>query len=243
MSTLMVLGGTSDIARAVALVFAQNGWSIQLIGRDQDKLQKVTDDISIRVGIKCVSYCVFDVLKDDHEIFWNSLTNKPDGVLCAIGLMLDQEQSQYDWSIAETILNSNFFKLVPILNISASFFENQGCGLIIGISSVAGDRGRAANYTYGAAKAAFTAYLSGLRNRLYSKGVRVITVKPGYVRTSMTEGLDLPARLTSTPEQVANDIWRAVKKKKDVVYTKWMWRWIMFVIKAIPEFIFKRMNI
>jgi short-subunit dehydrogenase len=114
---------------------------------------------------------------------------------------------------------------------------------MVGISSVAGDRGRKSNYIYGAAKAALTAYLSGLRNRLYELQVHVMTVKPGFVATKMTEGMDLPEKLTALPEEVARDIFSAQQKGKDVLYTKWMWRWVMLIIRNIPEFQFKKMSI
>jgi short-subunit dehydrogenase len=114
---------------------------------------------------------------------------------------------------------------------------------MVGISSVAGDRGRKSNYIYGSAKAALTAYLSGLRNRLYDAQVHVMTVKPGFVATKMTEGMDLPEKLTAQPQQVAEDIYNAQQKGKNVLYTKWVWRYIMMIIRAIPEWKFKGMSI
>jgi len=114
---------------------------------------------------------------------------------------------------------------------------------MVGISSVAGDRGRKSNYIYGSAKAALTAYLSGLRNRLYDAQVQVLTVKPGFVATKMTENMDLPEKLTAQPEEVAEDIYRAQQKGKNVLYTKWIWGWVMMVIKMIPEWKFKGMSI
>ena len=129
------------------------------------------------------------------------------------------------------------------LNISKYDFEKRRSGFIVGISSVAGDRGRKSNYVYGAAKAALTAYLSGLRNRLYGAQVHVLTVKPGFVATKMTEKLDLPGKLTTQPEEVAEDIYRAQQNGKNVLYTKWIWRWVMLIIKIIPEWKFKGMNL
>ncbi len=114
---------------------------------------------------------------------------------------------------------------------------------MIGISSVAGDRGRKGNYLYGSAKAALTAYLSGLRNRLHDTQVHVLTVKPGFVATKMTEGMDLPEKLIAQPEEVAIDIYSAQQKNKNVLYTKWMWRWVMMLIRMIPEWKFKGMSI
>jgi short-subunit dehydrogenase len=242
MPTLLVLGATSDIARATASVFGQNGWSLELAGRDKEATEKIANDLRIRLNAE-VNCRVFDILSDNHESFWQSLENKPDAVLCAIGAMGDQVEAQSNWGLAEKILRSNFFGLLPFLDIVANYFENKGEGIIVGISSVAGDRGRASNYYYGSAKAAFTSYLSGLRNRLAKKGVRVVTVKPGYVNTRMTEGLNLPKRLVAQPERVALDIWKAVNKKRDVIYSLWAWKWIMFIIKSIPERIFKKLNL
>jgi decaprenylphospho-beta-D-erythro-pentofuranosid-2-ulose 2-reductase len=108
---------------------------------------------------------------------------------------------------------------------------------------VAGERGRQSNYIYGSAKAGFTAYLSGLRNRLTRSGVHVVTIKPGFVDTKMTSGLKLPAPLTAQPAQVASKIVRAVDRKADVVYVLWMWRWIMLIIKCIPEGVFKKLKL
>ncbi|MDR0549183.1 MAG: SDR family oxidoreductase [Deltaproteobacteria bacterium] len=242
MPTLLILGGTSDVARAAALVFGAEGWSIELAGRDKDLTEKVANDLSFRLNKKVI-YHTFDILSDNHEAFWESFTVKPDGVLCAIGAMGDQVQAQTDWPLAEKILRSNFFGFVPLLDLVAQSFETRGSGVIVGISSVAGDRGRASNYFYGAAKAAFTTYLSGLRNRLANRGVKVITVKPGYILTKMTEGFNTPKLLTARPEKVAKDIWRAVAKKRDVIYSKWVWRWIMGIIKSIPEFWFKKLKL
>jgi len=105
-----------------------------------------------------------------------------------------------------------------------------------------GDRGRQSNYLYGSAKAGLTAYLAGLRNRLAKSGVHVMTVKPGFVRTKMTEHLELPAALTAEPEQVANAVFKGLEKKKNTIYILWMWRWVMLIIRHIPEFVFKKMG-
>ena len=129
------------------------------------------------------------------------------------------------------------------MNIIANDFEQRRSGTIIGISSVAGDRGRQSNYLYGSAKAALTTYLSGLRNRLARSNVHVVTVKPGFVRTKMTSGLALPGPLTAKPERVAADIFDAYQKRGDQLYTLWPWRYLMFIIRNIPEPVFKRLRL
>jgi short-subunit dehydrogenase len=114
---------------------------------------------------------------------------------------------------------------------------------MIGISSVAGERGRQSNYIYGSAKGALSLYLSGLRNRLSRRSVHVMTVLPGFINTKMTAHLDLPEKLTARPEDVARDVYQAYIKNKNIVYSRWFWKWIMWVIKVIPENIFKKLNL
>lgn len=242
MSWLLVLGAKSDIARACAHEFAGHGFKIILAGRNQKELMDDAHDINLRFGVETLAV-EFDAVKfDTHEKFYESLPEGVDSVICAVGYMPDQKESENNPKIARQVIDSNFTGLVSILNIVANDFEKKQSGFIAGISSVAGDRGRKSNYIYGSAKAGFTAYLSGLRHRLFSHGVQVCTVKPGFVNTRMTADLDLNPLLTATPEKVARDIYRAYKKKTDVLYTKWMWRYIMLIIKHLPEFLFKRTN-
>jgi short-subunit dehydrogenase len=138
------------------------------------------------------------------------------------------------------VIRSNFEGPAMALAELANRFEARGSGVLVGISSVAGERGRASNYVYGAAKAGFTAYLSGLRNRLAKRGVHVVTVLPGFVATRMTEGMDLPARLTAQPGEVAEAVLRAVERRRDVIYVRPVWRVVMGIIRAMPEPVFKR---
>ena len=138
---------------------------------------------------------------------------------------------------------TNYIGPALLMGALAGRFEERGSGVLVGVSSVAGDRGRATNYVYGSAKAGFTAFLSGLRNRLARTGVHVITVKPGFVRTRMTEGMDLPARLTATPDEVAAAVVEAIRRRRDVVYVRRVWRLIMLIVRALPEPLFKRLRI
>jgi len=153
------------------------------------------------------------------------------------------EEGLYDNKNTERIIDINYSKLVPVMNYFAQKFESRRSGTIIGLSSVAGDRGRQSNFIYGSAKAAFTAYLSGLRNYLFEKKVHVMTVKPGFMATKMTEGLPLNPKLTATPKQAAACIYKAFKKQKNVVYVLPVWGVIMMIIRNIPEFIFKKLKL
>lgn len=240
---LLVLGAKSDIARAIAHRFAKEGFNIYLAARASAECSADAQDIALRYKVKAIAV-EFDALDyQSHIGFYNSLPEKPTGVLCAVGYLGSQKTAETDWAEAKKIIDSNYTGCISILNIISNDFEQRGMGFIIGISSVAGDRGRRSNYLYGSAKAGLTTYLSGLRNRLSGAGVHVMTVKPGFVATKMTEGMPLPKPLTASPEEVAECVLRGFRKKKDVVYAKWFWRWVMLIIRHIPERIFKKMNL
>jgi len=246
MPLLLVLGATSDMARATASVFCSNGWDLVLAARDVEAAKTVSRDLALRAGRDQDSFEIFafDALAPEtHAPFWNSLPRCPDGVLCAVGGGGDPSLAQHDLTLADQILRANFTGLVPVLLLAADAFEARGSGLIIGIGSVAGDRGRAANYIYGSAKAGFAVFLAGLRNRLAMKGISVIIVKPGPAYTKMSEGLALNPLLTARPDEIGRAIYSAYKKGKHLVYVKPIWRFIMLIIMHIPDFIFSRMNL
>lgn len=243
MKTALILGGTSDIGIAIAREFASNGFYIHLAGRRMDYLTRLAGDLSIRTGAE-VKPVKFDALDyKNHQSFYKSLTPQPDVCICIFGYLGEQQKAETDWEEAERIIDVNYKGAVSILNIAADSLASRKEGSIIGISSVAGDRGRQSNYFYGSAKAGFTAYLSGLRNRMYKKGVQVLTVKPGFVDTRMTEGMNTPRPLTAKPEQVAKAVYKAYTKKKDSIYVLGLWRYIMLGIRNVPEPLFKRLSL
>lgn len=243
MKHLLILGASSGMARAIAARFAQDGWTLMLAGRNLEELHKDAEDLRIRYQAQATTHRLDALDIDSHGAFFNDLPAQPMGVVCAIGILGDQDQAQQDEAHAQKILATNFSGCVSLLGEAARRLEAQGSGFIVGIGSVAGDRGRQSNYYYGSAKAGFAAWLSGLRNRLSKKGVHVVTVKPGFVATKMTEHLDLPPLLTGQPQQVAEDVYKAVKKGRDVIYTRWFWRYIMLIIRTIPERIFKGLSL
>lgn len=237
---VLILGARSDIARACAHRYAREGYAVQLAARQAETLDPDAQDLRLRHQV-AVSTHPFDALDTaGFAAFVDSLPVLPDTVICAVGFMGEQSTSQTDPAAAARVLRTNLEGPALILEMLAGRFATRGHGAVIGISSVAGDRGRASNYVYGAAKAGFTAYLSGLRNRLSRTQVQVITVKPGFVATRMTEGMDLNPRLTASPEAVAQAIWQAQRRRRDVVYVKPVWRLVMAIIRALPEGIFKR---
>jgi short-subunit dehydrogenase len=242
-SPVLVLGARSAIGKAIAHKFASIGHPVQLAARDVSTLEDDRTDIHLRYDVPVTAH-EFDALAlETHADFVARLPDLPGIAVCAVGLMGTQEDSEREPAQAATVMRSNYEGPASILGVIANRFEERGSGTIVGISSVAGDRGRATNYVYGSAKAGFTAFLSGLRNRLAKKGVHVVTVLPGFVNTPMTEGMDLPAKLTAQPEEVAEAIARAVGKKRDVIYVRPVWRLIMLIIRNIPERIFKGMKI
>ena len=242
MHNVLILGASSDIAQAIAQIFAEKGYGLILAGRNTDQLDIIGKDLNIRHEVP-VSVQPFDAMDfASHAAFYENLKEKPLITVCVFGYLGEQATAQTDWKECEKIIHTNYTGAVSILNIIAEDYAQKQEGCIAGISSVAGERGRQSNYVYGSAKAAFTAYLSGLRNRLYKKGVHVVTVKPGFVNTRMTEGLDLPKPITAQPQQVAKDVYNAVVKKKNVIYSLGIWRLIMLIIRNIPEAVFKRLN-
>ena len=228
MGSVLVLGGNSDIGKAVAAKFFAEGFTaVSAVRKPTNPDQLMFDATAF----------------DSHAAFVSELESLPDVVVVAFGVLPDPETSFNQPRLAVETTLVNYTGVVSILGEFSKRMAERGSGTIIGISSVAGDRGRASNYLYGSAKSGVTTYLDGLRLFLAEKGVRVITVKPGFVRTKMTEHLHLPKKLTAEPEQVADAIFRAFSQNKSSVYTLPIWRLIMWVIKSIPESVFKRLRL
>ena len=240
---VLILGARSDIAIAVAHRFAKAGYDIQLAARNAESLDADRSDIELRYQV-AVTLHEFDALDTtSHAGFVEQVLELPSIAICAVGYMGEQTESEQSEKAATEVLRGNFEGPASILAELANRFEERGSGTLVGISSVAGERGRATNYVYGSAKAGFTAFLSGLRNRLAMTGVHVVTVLPGFVATKMTDGMDLPARLTAQPGEVADAVFDAVQKRRNIIYVKPIWRFVMVIIRNIPERIFKRMKI
>ncbi len=240
----LILGSNSEIGQAIAYRFASEGFDLLLASRNPKGYQeRLAADLETRHNIKALPL-EFDGSKyDTHQGFCDGLQPFPDVVISVFGYLGDNKKSISDFSESHKIIVSNFTGHVSVLNLVAQKMKERKSGSIIGISSVAGERGRAGNLIYGSAKAAFSAYVDGLRNYLFKSGVYVGTIKPGYVRTKMIEDLDTPSIITATSEQVAKAVWKAYKGKKSTVYTLAHWRFIMFILRLIPEFIFKRLSI
>jgi decaprenylphospho-beta-D-erythro-pentofuranosid-2-ulose 2-reductase len=245
MRKMLIIGATSAIAQATAKLFAQQGDALFLVGRDADKLEAIAADLKVRGATKVV-YITLDLNEfAQHADLIEQAHTRLEGldtVLIAHGALDNQQAGQQDYAKAEQTLRTNFLSVVSLLTLIANHLEKQHYGCIAVISSVAGDRGRQSNYIYGSAKGALTIFLQGLRNRLHSANVCVLTIKPGFVDTPMTvdykKGL-----LWAKPETVAQGIHRAIQQRRNTIYLPWFWWFIMLIIKMIPEFIFKRMKL
>lgn len=239
---VMIIGATSDMGQASARFHAAAGSNLVMAARQSERLAADAADLRLRHNVD-VTVVEFDVLDlDRHAAMLDALPALPDVAICVVGVLGDQDVSARDMSAAHLVMNSNYIAPALLLGEVASRFEARGSGVIVGISSVAGERGRASNYVYGSAKAGFTAFLSGLRARLSRTSVQVITVKPGFVATRMTAGMKLPAPITAQPEDVAAAIARAIARRRDVIYVRPIWFVIMAIIRCVPESIFKKMK-
>lgn len=245
MSRVLIIGATSAIAQEVAKIYAANGSQLFLVARNSQKLEQVAKDLKVR-GADNIEQLSLDLANiDDHEQIVTAADKFMSGidiVLIAHGTLPDQKSCEN--SVINTVqeLQINFLSTVSLLTLLANYFEKQASGCIAVISSVAGDRGRQSNYVYGAAKGGLSIFLQGLRNRLNSAGICVLTIKPGFVISPMTAEFK-KGILWAHPKKVANNIVSAIHKRKNVVYAPWFWRWIMFIICNIPENIFKRMRL
>ena len=240
---VLILGARSDIGQAIARAFAAEGHPIQLAARQPETLEALRADMELRHNVTVTAH-EFDALATDtHESFVTALPDLPEVAVSVVGYMGEQDENERDLQAAARVMRSNFEGPASILAALANAFEARGSGTLVGVSSVAGDRGRATNYVYGSAKAGFTAFLSGLRNRLAKKGVHVVTVLPGFVATQMTAGMDLPEKLTAQPDEVGAATLNAVQKGRNVIYVRRIWWLVMLIIRNIPEMIFKKLSI
>jgi decaprenylphospho-beta-D-erythro-pentofuranosid-2-ulose 2-reductase len=243
--TVLILGANAGIGRALAAEFALQRYDLILAGRDGEELQALAADLTLRYNVQAraatLNILEFDALEPALTACIAPSGDSLEGAVFCIGYVGDQELARRDLNEARRILDTNFTGAVLLLNLLANHFEQKRKGFICALSSVAGDRGRQSNYLYGSAKGGLSTYLQGLRNRLYRSGVHVITVKPGFVDTRMVFGrAKLP--LVASPEAVARDIYRAIESRRNVVYVPWFWRGIMALVRAVPEGLFKKLN-
>lgn len=242
--TWIILGASSSMARAFTRNLAERGKGVILAGRDTDDLARDAADARVR-GAPLAETLRFDARDPDT---FAPIVNRlaacegPVSAAVFVGSMPSQAEIDADPALIDAVVTDNFTGPARLLQMLAPLMEARGGGTVVGVGSVAGDRGRIGNYVYGAAKAGFATYLSGLRNRLTRAGGHVVTVKPGFTDTAMTWGIE-GMFLVAPPDRVAADILKAVEKKRNVIYTPLFWLGIMTIIRAIPEPIFKKLSI
>ena len=241
---MVILGSNSEVAQAFVEKYLNNGAKIKNLYLFTSNEQN-TKRFAQHIYVKYLQESTIIPLDITQEIDDKKLEKiDADLVFCATGFLgKNTQEGLYDNDNTQKIIDINYAKLIPLLNFFAKKMEAKRNGTIIALSSVAGERGRQSNFIYGSAKAGFTAYLSGLRNYLFNKKVRVMTVKPGFMDTKMTTGLPLNPKLTATPQQAANYIYKGYKNKKDEIYVLPIWWLIMLIIRNVPEFIFKKMKL
>jgi decaprenylphospho-beta-D-erythro-pentofuranosid-2-ulose 2-reductase len=242
---ILVLGATSGMAEATCRLWASRGDHLFLVARSAEKLTAVAADMRVR-GAGFVDTAVADL--DDTAKHPEMLAHAVDSLagldvaFLALGVLGDAKKAEVSFEEANRIVQTNFGSVVSLLTWLGNFCAQRHHGTLAVLSSVAGDRGRKSNYVYGSSKAALSTFVDGLRNRIDREGVRVMTIKPGPVKTAMTEGMDVKSGMADV-EDVAEALVKSIDKGTDVVYVPGKWRLIMAVIRAIPESIFKKLNL
>jgi len=240
---IVILGALSAIAEATARRFAASGAALVLVARDEARLKELAADLMVR-GATCAHIALCDLAAEpDPEgrmRTWSDLLGGVSVALIAYGVLGDQAASEKDLALTQQQIAVNFTSAALWAQAAANLLERQRGGTLLVIGSVAGDRGRASNYVYGAAKAGLATLTQGIAHRLTRSGARAVTIKPGFVDTPMTAGLAKGGPLWATPAQVADVIVRAAEKGGPVAYAPWFWRYILLIIRAVPAFLFHK---
>lgn len=243
--SVLILGATSRIARELASRYAEKGLAVAVAARDEGEAERIASDLAVRyqVPTQAVAFDATDF--DSHPRLVEAVgieLGPIEVALVAFGDMADQAAAQQDFATARRIIDVNYTGAASICEALASHMEARNRGAIVGITSVAGDRGRQSNYFYGSAKGAFDLYLGGLRNRLFAAEVRVLTVRLGFVDTRMTYDLETGIPIAD-PADISRQILAALDRGEEVVYLPRFWQGVMGIIKAIPETVFKRLKL
>lgn len=245
---VVIFGATSAIAEQAARRLVAQGASLYCVGRDGDRLSALLEDLKVRAGeSQKIDGTVADLLETGrHAQLYDAASSSLgglDGVLVAHGSLPDQAACEASYEQTRREFDVNGLSVISLLTLAANRFQTQGAGVIAAISSVAGDRGRQSNYVYGAAKGMVSIFMDGLRNRLCRHDVDVVNIRPGFVDTPMTAEFDKSGPLWASADEVATGIVEAMRKGRGNVYLPWFWRWIMLIIRHIPDVIFRRMSL
>lgn len=243
---VLILGAGSGMGRALARALAAEGRDLVLAGRRLDEMERIAADCSLRGGVRARALHFEAAALAEHDAFMETcekvFEEGIEGVLLCYGDMPEEDAMRAAPDLARRMIEVNYVSAVSILERAGATLAERGKGWICAIGSVAGDRGRPGNYLYGSSKAALATYLQGLRARLAKRGVGVVTIKPGFVDTGMTYGR-AGMFLVASPEQVARDVLRGIRRNRAVVYTPRFWAGIMLIIRWIPDRIFNRLEL
>jgi decaprenylphospho-beta-D-erythro-pentofuranosid-2-ulose 2-reductase len=243
----VLIGATKGIGRSLARVMTERGNRVFLLGRDPDDLARSARDLEVRSGQSAGAVGTAACDMERVESFEPALRAANDAlggfdtVVVSAALFATQDDLEHDLQRAQRLLTVNFTNTIVFCERARQDLLARGGGTLCVFSSVAGERGRKPVIIYGAAKAGLSRYLEGLDHKFHSQGLRVVTVKPGFVKTGMTAGLK-PPPFAGEPDGVARDVLTAIERGKPVVYTPGMWRWVMTVIRALPRFVMRRIG-
>ena len=246
MKKILIIGATSAIAEASARRFAARGDALFLVGRNAEHLRAIAADLAVRGAMRNATATLDVTDFAAHAAVTEAAERELGGidvVLIAHGTLSDQAQCEASVDALRREFDINAVSTLALLTHLANRLEAQKHGTLAVISSVAGDRGRQSNYVYGSAKAAVTTFLGGLRQRLAKANVDVLTIKPGFVDTPMTASIANKGALWAQPERIADGVVKAIDRRRNVVYLPWFWRWIMLIIRHIPEPLFKKIKL
>jgi len=237
---IFILGANSDLAKSLSIDLASKGYDLTLFSRNIDSIRDHITNLKNEYGVNIQAHNIDlnNLELKSHKIIINDLY----GIISCVGYLGDQKKAHLDHSEVDNIFNSNLIGVIKFINYFKSELINKNQGFIVGVSSIAGSRGRKKNYYYGASKAGLTNYLSGLRSDLYKNNIKVFTVLPGFIDTKMIKNLRTPSFLTIQPDALSKIIIFSIKKRKYVIYQSLIWRIIDFIIKNMPEFIFKKIK-
>jgi len=243
MKYVLIIGAKNELGIELANLYARNNYNLYLAGRSIKDIQDKSREIEKKYKVKSV-LCELDVTDyNSHQKIYDTLTIKPIGVIYLAGYYPNIPLSTSKWSETVRTIEINYLGCMSLLNIISNQFINDRRGFIISVTSVSGLRGRAKNYIYGSAKAGLITYMSGLRNKMNKYNVNVLTVIPGFITSNEDKKENYPRVLVTTPKKLALRIFNAQQSNKDVIYSSIIWQLIMFVIKLIPEALFKKLKI
>jgi len=242
----IVLGATKGMGRALSRSLVGRGDTICLLGRNHEELQKAARDLQVRGDLARAPQTVMCNLEEPNT-FSSALDTAVtaldgvDAVVVTAGVFETQDQLDEETQLARRLMQIDFVHTIEFCEQARQRLLSNGGGTLCVFSSVAGDRGRAPARIYGAAKAGLSTYLEALDHRYRRQGLRILCVKPGFIRTSMTAGLPTPP-FAGNADDVADRVIRAIDRGDSVVYAPAIWRWIMLAIRLLPRFIMRRSN-